>query len=105
MMTTLDEIYTFVPGEQASSPVSTSSFSSLVMDLAAWRAIQSAPNYNPPVSWPASRDFEPLMDLLAEARGSVGSWTPDTAADRAEQQENAWAFRDSQLNVILQQGD
>jgi hypothetical protein len=104
-MTTLDEIYTFVPGEQTSWPVSTSSCGSLVVDLAAWRAIQAAPNYNAPVSWPISKDFAPLVDLFAEAQHSAGSWAPDTSAGHAEQQENARAFRESQLDVILQRGD
>ena len=54
-LTTLDEIYAFVPGGQASCPVNT--------------------------------------------------WTPDTPANRAEQQENALVSRESQLKVILRQED
>lgn len=104
-MTTLDDIYTFVPGGQASWHPNTSPSDCLLVDLAAWRAIQAAPSYNAPLSWPVNRNFAPLLDLVAEARRSAGPWTPDMAADSAEQQENAWVFRESQLNVILGQDD
>lgn len=98
-MTTLDEIYTFVPGAQAPWHRNTSSVSSLAIDVAAWRAIQAAPSYNAPLSWPVDRNFAPLIALVAEAQPSAEPWTPDT--DDAEQQENATVFRESQLNVIL----
>lgn len=104
-MTTLDEIYTFIPGEQGSWPANTSPFASLVGDLAAWRAIQAVPNYNEPVAWPTRRDFVPLVELFAEAQSTAASWTPDTEAAHAEQQENVWAFREPQLGVIFDQGD
>lgn len=112
-MTTLDDIYRFIPGDQASWPASTSPFSTLssesfgifVVDLALWRTIQAAPNYNAPITWSIPEEFAPLLELVSEAHRAVTPWVPDTAADSAEQQENAWAFRDSQLNVIMQQED
>src|SRR5271169_5428984 len=102
-MTTLDEIYAFVPGGQAPWHPNTSSVGCLVVDLAAWRAIQAAPSYNAPLSWPVDRNFAPLIALVAEAEPSAEPWTPDT--DNAEQQENAAVFRESQLNVILGRDD
>ena len=103
-MTTLNEVYTFVPGEQMPWSASTGSVAYLAMDwaaeLAAWRSIQAAPNYNPPANLVA-RDFAPLVQLVAEAHYVAGVWEPDTDAQRAEQHENAVAFGESQLNVIL----
>jgi hypothetical protein len=112
-MTTLEDIYRFMPGDQASWPVSTSPFGSVVSDsfvifvaeLAFWRAIQAPPNYNAPVTWPVPGEFAPLVELASEAQRSVRAWRPDTPADLAEQEENAWAFHESQLNVIFGQGD
>lgn len=107
-MTTFDEIITFVPGAQTPWLPSTrfpepSRF--LVADLAAWRAIQDPPNYNAPLQMSEARDFAPLAGLLAAARLSAAPWVPDTEADLAEQQENAWAFHEAQMNVIMGDGD
>jgi hypothetical protein len=110
-VTTLDEVYTFVPGGQELIPgrqtlwsANTTASYGLVVDLTAWWAVQATPRYNGPASWP-SENFESLDRLVAEARQSDGSWSPDTAEDLAEHQENARAFRESQLNVIFGQED
>jgi hypothetical protein len=107
-MTTLDEIYTYVPGGQESFQNGRNTSKSLLPGQASAAALifGVALDYNSASGTAPSRDFSPLDDLVARARVTAPSEAaPDTREDLAEQRENASGFRSSQLNVIFREND
>ncbi len=104
-MTTLDEIYSYVPGGQIPSPEA-SSTRDIRSASAEWWVIVATPDYNSPQASVPHRDFSPLDNLLADAQIAQGSADrPDSDDDLDLQRENARAFRNSQLNVIGRESD
>jgi hypothetical protein len=107
-VTTLDEIYRYVPGGQQLEQQLPNTARSLVPGhmAAAWLIFGAALDYNSALGVVPPRDFSPLDNLVADARMISPSVTElDSEDDLAEQRENATGFRNAQLNVIFREND